>query len=80
MTKTALLSNEIVMKDWLVPQVPPNFNTFNSEEDLIVQIERMLTQDSLREQQAVDMFEDIRIRHLPEHRAAQLVDFITRSA
>lgn len=80
MTKTALLTNELLpdatigsLNDW---------NSFNSEADLIDQLRKMLSArgSSIIEEQAAMSYRAIRDRHMPEHRGERLVDFIVKNS
>lgn len=54
----------------------PMFQTFNSPESLLFQLERMLSESWQRD--AEILYSQIQAAHLPEHRAEQLVGFVKR--
>lgn len=75
LTRTCLLSN---MHAGL--PFPLNFPEFFDEGSLILQLEWLLEDAEAREHHAGWLFDQIQNGHLPQHRAQQLVDFITRNA
>lgn len=83
MTNTPLLTNELILNREVIP-MKGNWNSFNSEEDLIRQLGIMLSGGpnvtNLSRQMSEEHLVEIRDKHMPEHRAAQLVDFIRRNS
>lgn len=79
MTRTALLSNAPVGGDYATFPGGMSFPTFNDEWSLISQLEWMLGENRWK-QYADVLYEDVMSEHLPQHRALQLVDFITRNS
>lgn len=83
MTNTPLLTNEL-LPDSTVGSLDGNWNSFSSEDDLIEQLDIMLSNgplvSALNSEMHQTAYDEIRRVHMPEHRAAQLVDFISRNS
>lgn len=82
MTNTPLLTNEL-LPDATVGRLDGNWNSFNSEQDLINQLEIMLSGgpsvEALQKEMPTAAFAEIQRKHLPQHRAAKLVEFIEKN-
>jgi hypothetical protein len=77
MTKTAFLTNTVYDRDRV--REYGEWNSFDSEDDLLKQLHLMLPQQNLLEEMAQRGYDCIMKKHLPKHRAAELVDFIERN-
>lgn len=73
MTSACILSNTVCNDRSL-----KNFVEFSNENDLIDKTRWLLNDDEVRERYAVDIYDEIRSAHLPQHRAAQMIEFIER--
>ena len=78
MTRTSLLSNK--MYEWPGDsRFCPPFDSFRDEKALIKSLDFSLSREYWK-RQSNHAYERIKEHHLPQHRAAQLVDFIGRNA
>jgi hypothetical protein len=69
-TKSLVLSN-VIDNDNVI-----YFPTFTSEIHLPAEIDGWLHAESLREETAQRLYDELYARHLPEHRAQEMVDFV----
>lgn len=75
MTKTCLLSNQRLGIDG--PEKMPYVQYFD-ETSLISQLEYLLEHRDIYSFHANQLYEDIRLNHMPVHRAGQIVNFVQR--
>lgn len=73
MTATALLSNTLLGS---VTDLP--FDTFSSEDELLNKVELWISYPALARTAGQNLYNSILESHLPQHRGAQLMDFISR--
>lgn len=71
-TKACVLSNAVIDDDRSVK----NFPTFSDEKDFLLMTRKLLSNDDLRSSFASDLYDELNSKHRPEHRAADIIDFI----
>lgn len=76
MTHTPILSNE----PFGHTDPPLNFPCFNDEDSLIRQVTSFVENTNVTDVIGADLYSQVRAQHMPEHRAMQLVDFISRNS
>lgn len=79
MTKTCLLSNRTIGKPTPRQSAECELDgwwDYESERQLVEAARMLMERPSFREELAQDLYDDIRRRHMPEHRAQQVIDFV----